>query len=100
MRRKTRLDSDIESIYTYIGKRIAFRRRKAGLTQEQLAKLIGINRVNLCLHERGLSRISIHHLELIGATLGCTTGSFLARRNRGKRQPVEHPLQEFLREML
>lgn len=53
-----------------IGRQIAAIRKKRGLTQEQLAELSGLNRVNITKVENGRYNVSIDILHKICKVLG------------------------------
>ena len=53
-----------------IGSQLASIRRKRGLTQEQLAELSGLNRVNIAKIENGRYNVSIDILNKICKVLG------------------------------
>jgi transcriptional regulator with XRE-family HTH domain len=61
-----------------IGRRIRDRRIALGLTQQQIADLIGANYQQAHKHERGIDRISAGRLLTICAALGWTTAECLA----------------------
>ena len=67
-------------IYTLnreIGQRIRTLRAKAGLSQEQAAKLLGMDRSNLSHIEQGKSRLLIEHLVAIPRLYGCKVTDLL-----------------------
>jgi transcriptional regulator with XRE-family HTH domain len=60
-----------------IGKKLQEARKKAGLTQEQVAKLLDINKVQLSYYENGSREISISLLEKLSTLYGYDTKYFL-----------------------
>jgi transcriptional regulator with XRE-family HTH domain len=59
----------VPHLYTLLGKQIAGFRRKAGLTQEQLAELTGYSVDFIGLVERGINAPTVARLEDIAAAL-------------------------------
>jgi len=59
-----------------IGKKLQEARKKAGLTQEQVAKLLDINKVQLSYYENGSREISISLLEKLSTLYGYDTKYF------------------------
>ena len=53
---------DAERIYKNLGIRIRDLRKSLGLTQDQLAKQVGISRASLANIERGKQQVLVHHL--------------------------------------
>jgi transcriptional regulator with XRE-family HTH domain len=53
---------DAERIYKNLGNRIRDLRRSLGLTQDQLAKQVGISRASLANIERGKQQVLVHHV--------------------------------------
>ena len=51
---------------------IADLRDRAGLTQQQLADVIGVKRTTLCHYETGRSRVPVSLLLPLKIALGCT----------------------------
>lgn len=64
--------------YVAYGKRIRAARKKKGLTQLQLAEMVGMEPNNLSHIERGLSLGSVQSLVNIAAALDVTPNSLLA----------------------
>lgn len=54
-----------------IGQRLSELRKKQGITQEELANLCGVNRVNISKIEKGAYNVSIDILSKIAFALGC-----------------------------
>ncbi len=55
-----------------IGKRIQEQRAKKGITQDELAEILGVSTHHLSALERGVYNIKLEMLVLIINTLGCT----------------------------
>lgn len=51
-----------KKFYREVGMRIALAREAVGLTQEQLAKMIGISPTAICYYEYGMRKPPLHHL--------------------------------------
>ena len=60
----------------YVGQRIRERRTMMGLTQQQMADLIGVTYQQAHKYERGINRVSAGRLYDIGQALGVQTGYF------------------------
>jgi transcriptional regulator with XRE-family HTH domain len=64
------------AIDNYVGARIRERRIMLGLTQDQLAKLIGVTYQQAHKYERGINRVSAGRLFEIGRVLNVPVGYF------------------------
>lgn len=53
---------DAQQVYKNLGIRIKGLRRSLGLTQDQLARQVGISRASLANIERGKQQVLVHHL--------------------------------------
>ena len=60
---------DAERIYKNLGFRIRSLRKSLGLTQDQLAKQVGISRASLANIERGKQQVLVHHLFALASGL-------------------------------
>ncbi|MEM7226962.1 MAG: helix-turn-helix transcriptional regulator [Pseudomonadota bacterium] len=65
-----------QGIERYIGQRIRERRVLLGLTQQQLAQLIGVTYQQAHKYERGVNRVSAGRLYQISQVLGVSVGYF------------------------
>lgn len=65
-----------QEIDRYVGARIRERRIMMGLTQQQMADLIGVTYQQAHKYERGINRISAGRLHTIGEALGVAVGYF------------------------
>lgn len=57
--------------------KLIVRRKEKGLTQGELAALIGIERYNICNYETGVSRPRTETLEKLAAALDCAAGDLI-----------------------
>ncbi len=69
----------IELVYRMIGFRIALEREKINMTQEILAKKIGLDRTSIVNIENGRQRIMLHTVEEISKALGIKPLKILKR---------------------
>jgi len=60
-----------------IGKKLKEARKKAGLTQEQVSKLVDINKVQLSYYENGTREINITLLEKLANLYGYSVKYFI-----------------------
>ncbi|GAV21852.1 helix-turn-helix domain-containing protein [Carboxydothermus pertinax] len=65
------------SIFKNIGKKLQEARNKNGLTQEQVAKVLGINKVQLSYFENGAREINISLLQKLANLYGYSVEYFL-----------------------
>lgn len=68
--------SRAQEIDRYVGARIRERRIMMGLTQQQMADLIGVTYQQAHKYERGINRISAGRLHTISQALGVPVGYF------------------------
>lgn len=61
---------DTEYFYEEFGRRLRSARRKAKLTQEELATRAGMSRPSLANVERGQQRVALHQFAALAAALG------------------------------
>lgn len=61
----------MEGFYQGFGNRLTQVRRSTGLTQEQLARRLGINRTTLVNIEKGRQRVAVHQLIEFAQALRC-----------------------------
>ena len=74
--------------YQEIGRRIRQARETAGMTQEELGRVLGVSGVAIGHYERGARSVGIAELERIAATLGRPVTWFL-RQSRAWGELVE-----------
>ena len=79
MKRKQQVYSKSLEVYAVIGANIARARRNAGLTQTELADMIGAHRVALVYYELGKTRFPLHKLERIAKALDIPIWDLLKR---------------------
>ena len=75
-----------QAIEHYIGLRIRERRVHLGLTQQQLAQLIGVTYQQAHKYERGVNRVSAGRLYQIAQVLGVHVGYFYEGYKEGNGQ--------------
>ncbi|MEX0922505.1 MAG: helix-turn-helix transcriptional regulator [Rhodovibrionaceae bacterium] len=73
--------TDLRSIERRVGQRIRERRTMLGLTQQQLAELIGVTYQQAHKYERGINRISAGRLFQIARVLGVEMNFFFDKGN-------------------
>jgi transcriptional regulator with XRE-family HTH domain len=59
---------------SYLSRAIRSARRRAGLSQVELAELVGVRQSSVSQWERGSTKPSTVHLLTLAARLGCTLG--------------------------
>jgi transcriptional regulator with XRE-family HTH domain len=69
--------SEIELIYQQLGLRIRSVREAIGLSQDELAKRIGLSRPSMVNVEAGNQRLMLHSIESIAKALGTTVRHLL-----------------------
>jgi len=72
----------------YVGQRIRERRTMMGLTQQQMADLIGVTYQQAHKSVRGINRVSAGRLYDIGQALGVQTGYFYDGLDSGNKSEV------------
>jgi transcriptional regulator with XRE-family HTH domain len=81
-----------------LGERIARRRKEQGLTQVQLAELLGISQQLVAFYERGERRIPVDVLPAAARLLGVSVEELLGLRpENGKRGPAPKLQQQLER---
>jgi transcriptional regulator with XRE-family HTH domain len=70
------VSANIQSVEKYVGQRIRERRTMLGLTQQQLAEMIGVTYQQAHKYERGINRVSAGRLFEIARVLGVDIGFF------------------------
>lgn len=68
--------SRAQDVDRYVGKRMRERRIRLGMTQQQLAELIGVTYQQAHKYEKGINRIASGRLYTIGQALGVEVGYF------------------------
>ena len=67
----------VEDVYALLGQRIRHLREMNGVTQQQLALIVGQSRPSLVNIEQGKQRIMIHDLQLYADALRLPVSKFL-----------------------
>lgn len=87
---------DGDRFYARLGDRIREQRKARRITQEELARVLELNRTSVVNIERGRQRIAVHQLVRIADHLGCAPGdlipsadeeNLLTKRQRSKVDP-------------
>src|SRR5918995_4746038 len=73
--------SRVQDVDRYIGARIRARRIMLGLTQQQMAELIGITYQQAHKYEKGLNRVAAGRLFTIAQALGVEVSHFFGGMN-------------------
>lgn len=73
-----RKDLKTQDIERHVGQRIRERRTMLGLTQQQLAQLIGVTYQQAHKYERGINRVSAGRLYELATVLGVDVNFFFA----------------------
>lgn len=84
-------DLPLHNLYAETGRRIGKVRKARGMSQEQLAKMIGLSRTSVTNIEKGRQKLPLHTLYEIAATLGMGVEELLPRREELVR-PLEQKL--------
>ncbi|MDX1709892.1 MAG: helix-turn-helix transcriptional regulator [Rhodovibrionaceae bacterium] len=71
-----RSTQDTKNIERHVGQRIRERRTMLGLTQQQLAEMIGVTYQQAHKYERGINRVSAGRLFQLARVLGVDVGFF------------------------
>ena len=87
---KGRFTNRTQQIDRHVGSRIRERRTMLGLTQQQLADLIGVTYQQAHKYERGINRVSAGRLYEMAQVLGVAVTFFY----EGLETPVEAPVNE------
>lgn len=79
-----------QSLYPVIGEQIMVLRRRAGLTQRDLGKRLGISHVAVGAIERGRTKPDLDNLAMIATALGVPLSDIvMLERQRGARRPED-----------
>lgn len=90
IRKKTRQSAGVSRLYKELGHLLHKHRRKAGLSQEALAKRVNMSRTSITNIERGRQTISLHLLYAFADALGVEPDVLLPDRKTllGEAEPV------------
>lgn len=83
----TQISTRVQDIDRHVGARIRESRIMLGLTQQQLADLIGVTYQQAHKYERGINRVSAGRLYQIARALGVSVGTFF----EGLEEPQSKP---------
>ncbi|GLQ48388.1 hypothetical protein GCM10007862_34390 [Dyella lipolytica] len=82
--------------YELLGSKLREGREAAGLTQDQLAKAVGLSRTSVTNIERGRQRLMLDQFESLCSAVGKTSSEVLsstASLNYRNAQPAKHDLR-------
>lgn len=65
------------SFYVRVGELVREQRKKRGVTQEQLGRVLRLNRTTLINIEKGRQRLAVHQLAQLADQLGCTLNDLI-----------------------
>jgi transcriptional regulator with XRE-family HTH domain len=85
-----------KDIDRYVGARVRARRVMLGLTQRQLAELIGVTVQQVCKYEGGSNRVASGHLYQLAQALGVGVGYFFEGMGRDDTLEVTPQQRRFL----
>lgn len=60
------------------GENLKKMREKKGLTQEELAESMGVNKATICKYEKGVREPTLSATAVLAKELGCTVDSLMA----------------------
>jgi len=88
-----------KAFYAQLGRRIAERRKVQGITQVELAKLLGIAQQTMAHYEGGVSRVAVSHLPTLANALGVSIEELLGEnaKRSSKRGPAPKIQQQLER---
>jgi transcriptional regulator with XRE-family HTH domain len=67
----------VDDFYARLGEQIRATRREGGITQEEVAERLSLNRTTIVNIEKGRQRLAVHQLVNLAAVLGCEPASLL-----------------------
>ena len=70
--------NNLQTLYTHFGEKLKKGREKAGLTQEQLAVIVPINRTYLSEIETGKRQVSLHLAYRLAKALALTLDQMIS----------------------
>lgn len=86
---KPRCDTRIR--FRILGRRIKAARKRAGLTQLELAQKLGVVRETIASYESGRYSIPIDKLEVVAETVGCPVADLVAHTSRAPSSSLALP---------
>lgn len=93
-------ENETQKIEQHVGRRIRERRTALGLTQQQLANMIGVTYQQAHKYERGINRISAGRLYEIANALDVDTGYFYTGLTSAEEQAPTAPRQRMSLELV
>lgn len=81
---------DHQAFYNKVGDNIRAKRKERGLSQEGLAKAVGLKRPSLSNIEKGKQNVLLHTFYDVMETLDCSANSLLPER-QSRLDPVNMP---------
>ena len=88
-----------QDIDRFVGARMRERRIMLGLTQQQMAELIGVTYQQAHKYEKGINRIAAGRLSGIARALGVEVGYFFESADAGQAPAKPNPQQRLLLEL-
>ncbi|CAN7151422.1 helix-turn-helix domain-containing protein [Bosea sp. LjRoot90] len=79
----------INAIDQHVGNRVRLQHRSLGLTQQQLARAVGVTFQQIGFYENGINRVSASRLEQIAKALGVAPSFFFEQGVTHHRVPAE-----------
>lgn len=79
------------SLYSEIGELVRAYRERINLTQEALARMVGLTRTSITNIERGRQQVLVHLLFLIADALGITPDALLPQKGKHTKASDELP---------
>jgi len=67
----------VEQLYREFGRALRARRKQAGLSQDNVAKRVGMSRTSITNIEQGRQHVSLHILYELAGAVGTTPGDLL-----------------------
>jgi transcriptional regulator with XRE-family HTH domain len=94
--------NDTDAFYKQVGENIRTKRKERGLSQEHLAKAVGLKRPSMSNIEKGRQNILLHTFCDIAETLGTTANSLLPEQltQKVQRMPDLAALSSAVREFV
>lgn len=66
-----------DAFYPQLGQRLRERRKRRGITQEEVASFLHLNRTTVINIEKGRQRLAVHQLAQLADHLGCTPNDLI-----------------------
>ena len=93
------ISDDERAFFIQLGTRLTQLRKGQGITQVQLAQLLGVSQQTITAYESGNRRVPISHLPRLAALLGTSIETLIGQpaKAAGKRGPTPKLLQQLER---